>query len=112
MKVWKIVKKMLPFFGTWVAQNTRVFSRWSTRAARADAAKKATAAEVTDKQQAFVEFVLGQYIAQGTDELDQEQLSPLLRLKYRALDDAFNELGRPDRVRKVFVGFQRHLYER
>jgi type I restriction enzyme R subunit len=34
----------------------------------------------------------------------------LLRLKYRALNDAFAELGKPDEVRQVFVGFQRHLY--
>ena len=83
-----------------------------SRADRAEAARLATTGEVTDKQQAFVEFVLAQYVAQGTDELDQEQLSPLLRLRYRALNDAFDELGRPDQVRQVFVGFQRHLYSR
>ena len=81
-----------------------------TRAERAAAAKSATAAEFTDKQQAFVDFVLAQYVRQGVDELDAEKLSPLLQLKYRALNDAFSELGKPDQVRKVFVGFQRHLY--
>jgi len=30
--------------------------------------------------------------------------------KYRALSDAFAELGKPDQVRGLFVGFQRHLY--
>jgi hypothetical protein len=35
---------------------------------------------------------------------------PLLQLKYRALSDAFAELGKPEQVRRVFVGFQRHLY--
>lgn len=80
----------------------------SERAARAHAA---AASEFTDKQQAFVEFVLAQYVKQGVDELDQEKLSPLLQLKYRALSDAFAELGKPDQVRNVFVGFQRFLYE-
>jgi type I restriction enzyme R subunit len=81
------------------------------RAERADAARAATAAEFTDKQRAFVEFVLAQYVAQGVDELDADKLSPLLKLKYRnAIADAFAELGRPDQVRRVFVGFQRHLY--
>jgi type I restriction enzyme R subunit len=81
------------------------------RAERAEAARAATAAEFTDKQRAFVEFVLAQYVAQGVDELDADKLSPLLKLKYRnAIADAFAELGRPDQVRKVFVGFQRHLY--
>ena len=81
-----------------------------SRAERAAAAHVAAAAEFTDKQQAFVDFVLAQYVRQGVDELDAEKLSPLLRLKYRALDDAFAALGRPDQVRRVFVGFQRHLY--
>jgi type I restriction enzyme R subunit len=44
------------------------------------------------------------------DELDQEKLSPLLQLKYHALSDAFVELGKPNQVRRVFVGFQRYLY--
>ena len=43
--------------------------------------------------------------------MDGEKLSPLLKLKYHnALADAFAELGRPEQVRGVFVGFQRHLY--
>jgi type I restriction enzyme R subunit len=68
-------------------------------------------APAADKQRAFVEFVLAQYLAQGANELDAEKLSPLLKLKYRnAIADAFAELGRPDQVRRVFVGFQRHLY--
>jgi type I restriction enzyme R subunit len=83
-----------------------------TRTDRAAAAKAATAAEFTDKQRAFVDFVLAQYVKQGVDELDQDKLSPLLKLKYKnALADAFAELGRPDQVRQVFVGFQRHLYQ-
>jgi type I restriction enzyme R subunit len=81
-----------------------------TRANRAAAAKAATVAEFTEKQQGFVEFVLGQYVKQGVDELDQEKLSPLLRLRYSALADAFAELGQPEQVRGVFVGLQRHLY--
>jgi len=81
-----------------------------TRAERAAAAKSATTTEFTDKQKTFVDFVLAQYVSQGVDELDAEKLSPLLRLKYQALNEAFAELGDPTRVREVFVGFQRHLY--
>ena len=83
-----------------------------TRSERAQLAHVAAAAECNDKQQAFVDFVLGQYVQQGVDELDQDKLSPLLRLKYQALNDAFAELGRPDQVRGLFFGFQRHLYEK
>ena len=83
-----------------------------SRTARANAAKAASAVEYTYKQQAFVDFVLAQYVKEGVDELDQEKLSPLLKLKYQnAIADAFAELGRPDQVREVFVGFQRHLYQ-
>ena len=81
-----------------------------TREARAEVARAAAVGEFTDKQQAFIDFVLAQYVKQGVDELDAEKLSPLLRLRYKALNDAFAELGKPEQVRQVFVGFQRHLY--
>ncbi len=84
-----------------------------TRSIRAQAAGAASAAQFTDKQQAFVEFVLRQYVKQGVGELDADKLSPMLKLKYRnALADAFAELGRPEQVRGVFVGFQRYLYRK
>ena len=81
------------------------------RADRVAGARLAIASENTEKQQAFVDFVLAQYVKQGVDELDQEKLSPLLKLKYNnTLADAFAELGRPDQVRGLFVGLQRFLY--
>jgi type I restriction enzyme R subunit len=84
-----------------------------TRAARADTARQATATAFTDTQRAFIDFVLAQYVKQGVDELDADKLSPLLKLKYRnALADAFAELGQPEQVRDLFLGFQRHLYLR
>ena len=70
-----------------------------SRAARAEAAHTAAVGEFTDKQQAFVDFVLAQYVKQGEEELDQEKLPPLLRVRYRALPDAFAELGKPEEVR-------------
>ncbi|WP_439588292.1 EcoAI/FtnUII family type I restriction enzme subunit R [Hydrogenophaga sp.] len=84
-----------------------------SRADRATTARLAAVADqLSDKQQAFVDFVLAQYVKQGVDELDAEKLSPLLKLKYSAISDAFAELGSPDQVRRVFVGFQRHLYDK
>ncbi len=80
------------------------------RERRARAAKAAAITALTDPQRAFVDFVLAQYVAQGVDELDQDKLSPLLKLRYQALNDAFDELGEPERVRDIFVGFQKHLY--
>jgi type I restriction enzyme, R subunit len=48
----------------------------------------------------------------GVDELDQEKLTPLLRLRYNdSLSDAVADLGRPDEIGKVFSGFQKYLYQ-
>lgn len=59
-----------------------------------------------------MDFVLAQYVAQGVDELDAEKLSPLLKLRYRnALAGAVKDLGSPEQIRGVFVGFQRYLYQ-
>ena len=81
-----------------------------TRTQRADKARAEAHQHFNDKQQAFVDFVLAQYVKQGVDELDAEKLSPLLKLKYSALADAVKDLGSPEQIRQVFVGFQRYLY--
>lgn len=83
-----------------------------TREARATKAKSSFDGQFTDKQTAFLEFVLSQYVREGVDELDQEKLSPLLRLKYNnAIADATADLGSPEQIRQVFVGFQKYLYQ-
>ena len=81
-----------------------------TRSERASKAQAAVHQQFNDRQQAFVDFVLAQYVKQGVGELDGEKLSPLLKLKYSALGDAIKDLGGPEQIRQVFVGFQRHLY--
>lgn len=65
-----------------------------------------------NRQLDFIEFVLDHYVQDGVDELALEKLPPLLRLKYHAIADATAELGAPDDIRALFVGFQRHLYQR
>jgi type I restriction enzyme R subunit len=83
-----------------------------TRAARAERAKAHNALTYDQKQQAFLAFVLNQYVTQGVDELDADKLTPLLKLRYNnALNDAMADLGDAVQVRKAFVGFQRYLYE-
>jgi type I restriction enzyme R subunit len=69
-------------------------------------------ASLEAKKRAFVEFVLGQYVQQGVDELDTEKLPALLRLKYgNAISDALAELGSVAEVRKLFAEFQKYLYQ-
>jgi type I restriction enzyme R subunit len=65
-----------------------------------------------NRQLDFIEFVLDHYVQDGVDELALDKLPPLLRLKYHAIADATAELGAPDDIRALFVGFQRHLYQR
>jgi type I restriction enzyme R subunit len=63
-----------------------------------------------EKQEAFLEFVLTQYVSEGVWELDVSKLTPLLLLRYHALDDALVELGKPEQINAAFTGFQKYLY--
>jgi len=82
-----------------------------TREERASRARVAMNRQFTDKQRAFLEFVLGHYIGVGVDELDPEKLTPLLRLRYQnSISDAVADLGQPEEISRVFVGFQKYLY--
>ena len=84
-----------------------------TREERAARARLSIGKHFDNKQQAFLEFVLAHYVSEGVRELDQDKLTPLLRLRYHdAIADAVADLGKPDQISKVFVGFQKYLYER
>ena len=62
------------------------------------------------QQQDFINFVLSNYIQVGVDEISEDKLSDLLKLKYHALKDALQVLGNIETVRALFFDFQRHLY--
>lgn len=84
-----------------------------SREERAARAKVAIGKHFNGKQQAFLEFVLAHYVGVGVDELDQQKLTPLLQLRYsNSISDAIADLGQPEEIRRVFVGFQKYLYER
>lgn len=83
-----------------------------TRIRRADMAKAETEHHFNHRQQAFLDFVLAQYVTQGVDELDADKLTPLLRLKYNnAISDAVADLGNATQIRAMFSGFQKYLYK-
>ena len=63
------------------------------------------------KQQAFLDFVLKQYIDEGVGELDDQKLPDLLSLKYQSIADAKQELGEVKDIRSTFIDFQKYLYE-
>src|SRR5580658_7897224 len=77
-----------------------------TRQQRADASRPFIAAGYEPKLQAFLDFVLSQYIKEGVEELDQAKLPHLLELRYRAVTDAASDLGGVVKIRDAFVGFQ------
>jgi type I restriction enzyme R subunit len=83
-----------------------------TRQERATQAKVDISSSFNVKQQAFLDFVLAHYVAEGVQELDQDKLTPLLRLCYNnSIADAIVELGRPEEIGEMFSGFQQYLYK-
>jgi type I restriction enzyme, R subunit len=84
---------------------------WNTPSAIAKIAA-AIKTQFNSKQQAFLDFVLAQYVKVGVGELDQDKLTPLLRLKYNnAIADAIADLGRAEEIKSAFAGFQQYLYQ-
>ncbi|CAK0769967.1 type I restriction enzyme, R subunit [Gammaproteobacteria bacterium] len=82
------------------------------REERAARAKVIISTHFNSKQRVFLDFVLWHYVSVGIKELDQENLSPLLRLKYNnSIKDAITDLGRAEEIGRVFVGFQQYLYQ-
>ncbi len=63
------------------------------------------------KSQAFLDFVLAQYVVQGENELGMDKLPNLLDLKYGSPRDAVRELGSVSEIRSTFRGFQCQLYD-
>jgi type I restriction enzyme R subunit len=83
-----------------------------TREERATRAKVIIDTRFNSKQRVFLDFVLSHYVNVGVDELDQEKLKPLLRLKYHnSIADAVSDLGRAEDIGKMFSGFQKYLYQ-
>ncbi|MCP9812642.1 EcoAI/FtnUII family type I restriction enzme subunit R [Synechococcus lacustris] len=82
------------------------------REERAQQARLYVDSRFTSKQQVFIDFVLQHYVTMGVQELAQEKLAPLLRLRYQnSIADALNDLGGPKEVGEMFAGFQRYLYK-
>ena len=83
-----------------------------TRAGRVAGRKAAVLERYEPKLQAFIDFVLGQYVAQGVEELDRARLSKLLHLRYGSVAEAMADLGGPAAIAGAFVGCQRDLFAR
>ncbi|SMN14312.1 Type I restriction-modification system, restriction subunit R [uncultured Candidatus Thioglobus sp.] len=82
-----------------------------TREERVKRAKTDMLMSLNERQQEFIEFVLDKYIKTGVEELDQEKLSLLLMNKYQSLEDAKMILGDAKNIVRLFVEFQKYLYQ-
>jgi len=82
-----------------------------TREARVKAHREAIERKYDDRLQAFISFVLGQYVQEGVSELDPEKLPALLELKYEDTIIGARELGGVSNVKTAFTDFQQYLYE-
>ena len=98
---------------TWAAPRTKDGAMApQTREVRATNAKVYINTRFSAKQQVFLDFVLSHYVSVGVEELSQEKLTSLLRLKYNnSIADAVADLGNPEEIGKVFAGFQKYLYQ-
>lgn len=82
-----------------------------TRLERVSARRAEVLSPFDQKLQEFLDFVLGQYVERGIDELAADKLASLLELKYHAVSDATATLGKqPQSIREAFIGFQRSLF--
>ncbi len=83
-----------------------------SREERANRASVVISGKFNNKEQDFLDFVLAHYVSVGVEELDRSKLTPLLRLKYHdSIADAVEDLGGPEEIRAVFIGFQKYLYQ-
>jgi type I restriction enzyme, R subunit len=81
-----------------------------TRQERVDTHREQIFHHYDDKLQAFLDFVLQQYVKEGIGELDHAKLPGLLKAKYHNIHDGEAELGEISTIREAFIGFQQHLY--
>ena len=81
-----------------------------TRQERVDTHKDIILSKHNDKLQAFLDFVLNEYVKEGVYELDDAKLPHLLELKYGGIGDAAEQLGSVAEIREAFIGFQQQLY--
>jgi type I restriction enzyme R subunit len=81
-----------------------------TRESRVANAQHSILNGLTIQQKDFLEFVLFKYIDTGVQELDQAKLPQLMELKYQTISDGIEILGGIEAARKLFIGFQKHLY--
>lgn len=83
-----------------------------TRQERVDRHKVLIFPNYDSRQNAFIEFVLQQYVNNGVTELSDERIGALVNLKYETPANAEVNLGKMSQIRHVFCDFQQYLYKK
>jgi len=83
-----------------------------SRADRVAGRKSAVLSHYDGELARFLDFVLGQYVKQGVEELDGDKLPRLLELRYADVNQAAARLGGVRAVRNAFTGCQSSLFAR
>jgi type I restriction enzyme R subunit len=81
-----------------------------SRAQRVEQTKNRIFENLNEKQKEFLDFVLSKYEEKGVEELAEEKLPVLLKLKYHAIANAEQSLGSVEKIRLIFFAFQKNLY--
>ena len=82
-----------------------------TRENRVKAAESNIYTLLNNNQREFIGFVLRNYVQDGVDELDIAKLSTVIKSKYGGIPEAEKALGSIDDISKVFIEFQKQLYQ-
>ncbi len=82
-----------------------------TRAERAEGRRDKILSSYDEKLGAFLDFVLGEYVRVGDEELNPEKLGSLIELKYYSAYEAEQQVGGVGKIREAFIGFQPVLYD-
>jgi type I restriction enzyme R subunit len=83
-----------------------------TRMTRANVSRSIMEVGIEAKQLEFIDFLVSQYVESGVVELEEGKLETLLEIKYSDVFNAVDILGNGEvnRVRNLFLTFQKNLY--
>jgi type I restriction enzyme R subunit len=81
-----------------------------TRVERAGIVREYYLEQLDDNEREFVGFILDTYEKQGENELSMQNLTSLVRLRYRTMRDATSLLGSADEIVDDYLELQTELY--
>jgi len=81
-----------------------------TRGERAGLVREYYMEQLDESEREFVSYVLDTYEKIGENELSLQNLSTLVRLKYRTMKDAVARLGRAEQIVEDYLEMQKELY--